>query len=297
MPRTTRKNPIPTSLPALAAATLLALAAAVPASASVFTNPPDDAEKLPSGLVTQVLTAGTGDKHPDSNDVVQAHFIGRTPDGETFRSTYDAGQPGTFPLDKVFPGWREGIQLMVVGEKRRLWVPAHLAPANPTSGPKGAVVFDVELLGFFNMPNPPDSLIRPASDAKSMPSGASVLTVETGTGEEYPGSDDVGVFHFNMWNAKGEMLDSTWARNRPVGIPLDKVIPAFAEAVGDMVVGEHRFIWIPKAAHQQQWPKSPNGMMVLRAQLVRLMPGESLAAPMDAVPEDAKKEAKDKASS
>ncbi|MEO1369927.1 MAG: FKBP-type peptidyl-prolyl cis-trans isomerase [Acidobacteriota bacterium] len=275
----------------LAAAAVLAVVGAPPAFASEFTTPPAEAEKLASGLVTQVLSKGTGDKTPDSNDVVQAHYIGRTPDGKIFRSTYDAGQPGTFPLDKVFPGWREGIQLMVIGEKRRLWVPAHLAPKSPTSGPAGAVVFDVELLGFLNMPNPPASLIRPDAEARQMPGGVAVLTAEAGTGEDYPSPDDVGVFHFNMWNAKGDMLDSTWARNRPVGIPLDKVIPAFADAVSDMVVGEHRFIWIPKAAHGQQWPKSPDGMMILRAQLVRLMPGESLAAPMDEVPEDVKKKA------
>lgn len=262
--------------------------AAGAAVANEFTSPPADAEKRPSGLVTKVLKAGTGDKHPDANDVVQAHYIGRTPDGDVFRSTYDSGQPGTFPLDKVFPGWSEGLQMMVVGEKRRLWVPARLAPENPTSGPEGDVVFDVELLGFFNMPNPPASLIRPDAKAKKLAMGASVLTELPGDGESYPGPDDVGVFHFNMWDAKGNMLDSTWARNRPVGIPLDKVLPAFGEAVSDMLVGEHRFIWIPRAVHDQQWPKSPNGMMVLRVQLVRLMPAESLAAPMD-VPEDAKK--------
>ena len=261
---------------------------ATSATANEFTSPPADAEKRPSGLVTKLLKAGTGEKHPDANDVVQAHYIGRTPDGKVFRSTYETGQPGTFPLDKVFPGWTEGLQLMVVGEKRRLWVPAKLAPQNPTSGPKGDVVFDVELLGFFNMPNPPASLIRPDSKAKKLPMGASVLTETDGVGETYPGPDDVGVFHFNMWDAKGQMLDSTWARNRPVGIPLDKVLPAFGEAVSDMLVGEHRFIWMPRAVHDQQWPKSPPGMMVMRVQLVRLMPAESLAAPMD-LPENVQK--------
>ncbi|MEM6796164.1 MAG: FKBP-type peptidyl-prolyl cis-trans isomerase [Acidobacteriota bacterium] len=265
----------------LAVISLACSAGADPQSASAAENefrPPQDAEVSSTGLVSQVLAAGTGEKHPDANDIVQAHYIGRDPQGKVFLSTYDRGQPGTFPLDKVFAGWSEGMQQMVSGEKRRLWIPARLAPANPQSGPKGDVIFDVELLGFLAVPDPPSSFSEPPEDARRLPSGAVVQVAKPGTGEEYPAPDDVVLVHYLMWDGEGKNLDSTYARNRPVGIPIDKVFPAFSEAVADMVVGEQRFVWMSQQVHGGEWPKAPDGPIALRVELVRTMPGSTVLA-------------------
>lgn len=110
--------------------------------------PPAEAAKTASGLASKVLTAGSGDKKPAATDTVTVHYSGWTTDGKLFDSSVKRGQPASFPLNRVIPGWTEGLQLMVVGEKRRFWIPAALAYGdNPGGGrPGGMLVFDVELL-------------------------------------------------------------------------------------------------------------------------------------------------------
>jgi peptidylprolyl isomerase len=65
-----------------------------------------------------------------------------------FDSSVVRGKPATFPLNRVIPGWTEGLQLMVVGESRRLWIPQKLAYKGAKGAPQGMLVFDVELLSF-----------------------------------------------------------------------------------------------------------------------------------------------------
>lgn len=109
---------------------------------------PEDAEVRDSGLASRVLSAGSGSQHPKKSDMVTVHYSGWTTDGQMFDSSVTRGQPATFPLSQVIPGWTEGVQLMVEGEKRRFWIPAKLAYGeNPGGGaPAGMLVFDVELL-------------------------------------------------------------------------------------------------------------------------------------------------------
>lgn len=110
--------------------------------------PPEDAERAASGLASKVLKPGTGSEHPAATDSVQVHYSGWTTDGKMFDSSYKRGTPATFPLNRVIPGWTEGLQLMVVGEKRRLWIPEQLAYNGQPGRPAGTLVFDVELLSF-----------------------------------------------------------------------------------------------------------------------------------------------------
>ena len=103
-----------------------------------------------SGLQYQVVSEGAGPK-PKAEDVVRVHYTGTTLDGETFDSSHDRGEPATFPLAAVVPGWQEGIQLMPVGSKFKLWVPGNLGygekvPPGAPIGPNETLVFDVELL-------------------------------------------------------------------------------------------------------------------------------------------------------
>jgi FKBP-type peptidyl-prolyl cis-trans isomerase len=85
--------------------------------------PPSEAETTPSGLAHRVLRPGTGTQHPSRKSTVTVHYSGWTTDGELFDSSVRRGSPSTFRLDQVIPGWTEGLQLMVVGEQRRLWIP------------------------------------------------------------------------------------------------------------------------------------------------------------------------------
>jgi FKBP-type peptidyl-prolyl cis-trans isomerase len=109
---------------------------------------PDSAEKTASGIASRVLAKGTGTTHPQATDQVKVHYSGWTTDGKIFDSSVMRNEPIVFPLNQVIPGWTEGVQLMVEGEKRRLWIPAKLAYGeNPPPGaPAGTLVFDVELI-------------------------------------------------------------------------------------------------------------------------------------------------------
>ena len=101
-----------------------------------------------SGLQYQVVTEGKGPK-PKAGEVVRVHYKGATLDGKTFDSSYDRGQPATFVLSQLVPGWQEGITLMPVGSKYRFWIPSNLAYGEQGAGPIGpnqTLVFEVELL-------------------------------------------------------------------------------------------------------------------------------------------------------
>ena len=114
---------------------------------------PADAETTRSGLAHKVLQAGTGEQHPGSRSNVTVHYTGWLTDGTMFDSSVARGAPASFPLNGVIAGWTEGVQLMVVGEKRRFWIPSNLGYGNRGGGggliPGGAMlVFDIELLGI-----------------------------------------------------------------------------------------------------------------------------------------------------
>jgi peptidylprolyl isomerase len=107
--------------------------------------PPTDARRSASGLASKVLRPGCGTQHPGSFSEVRVHYAGWTTDGKNFDSSVSRGMAATFPLNGVIAGWREGVKLMVPGEKRRFWIPEELAYKG-LSGPQGMLVFDIELL-------------------------------------------------------------------------------------------------------------------------------------------------------
>jgi FKBP-type peptidyl-prolyl cis-trans isomerase len=101
-----------------------------------------------SGLQYEVLTEGKGE-HPKATDTVTVHYTGKLIDGTEFDSSVKRGEPATFPLNQVIPGWTEGVQLMSLGSKYHFTIPANLAygeQAPPPIGPNQVLTFDVELL-------------------------------------------------------------------------------------------------------------------------------------------------------
>lgn len=102
-----------------------------------------------SGLQYKVLTKGTGEENPTANDRVKVHYHGTLIDGTVFDSSVARGQAIEFGLNQVIKGWTEGLQLMVEGEKTRLFIPSELAYGNRPAGaiPAGStLIFDVELI-------------------------------------------------------------------------------------------------------------------------------------------------------
>lgn len=104
-----------------------------------------------SGLQYKVLEKGTGEVHPTSESNVKVHYHGTLINGSVFDSSIDRGTPISFGLNQVIPGWTEGVQLMVEGDKFRFYIPSHLAYGNRATGkiPSGALlIFDVELIAI-----------------------------------------------------------------------------------------------------------------------------------------------------
>jgi FKBP-type peptidyl-prolyl cis-trans isomerase FklB len=104
---------------------------------------------LPSGLQYEVIEEGTG-KSPKPGDEVTVHYRGTLVDGTVFDSSYERGEPVTFPVEGVIPGWTEALQLMKEGAKWKLFIPPSLAygerGAGQVIGPNATLLFEVELI-------------------------------------------------------------------------------------------------------------------------------------------------------
>ncbi len=104
-----------------------------------------------SGLQYEVLREGTGAK-PGAASTVEVHYEGRLIDGKIFDSSYQRNQTISFPLNRVIPGWTEGLQLMPTGAKYRLYIPSELGYGARGAGadipPYSTLIFDVELISI-----------------------------------------------------------------------------------------------------------------------------------------------------
>jgi FKBP-type peptidyl-prolyl cis-trans isomerase len=120
------------------------------ASAPEFSMPATDAlTSTASGLQYQTVTEGRGST-PRATDTVTVHYAGWLPDGTPFDSSYGRGKPASFPLNRVIPGWTEGLQLMRPGGTAKFVIPPQLGygqrGAPPVIGPNATLVFQVELI-------------------------------------------------------------------------------------------------------------------------------------------------------
>lgn len=230
--------------------------------------PPDDAIKTPSGLASKVLQPGTGTEHPTVADRVTVNYTGWTTDGKMFDSTIVRNRPSSFPLANVLPGWTEGVQLMVVGEKRRFWVPEKLAFNGAEGKPRGMLVFDIELLDIVAGPKTPPDVAAPPSDAVKTRSGLFSKVLKPGTGSEHPNRNSLVTVHYTGWTTDGKMFDSSVVRGAPAKFPLDGVIAGWTEGVQLMVVGEVRRFWIPEKLAYQGQEGRPKGMLVFDVELL-----------------------------
>lgn len=267
---------------------------------------PADAEKTTSGLSSKVLTEGTGSARPGERDTVKVHYTGwQASDGKMFDSSVKRGEQISFPLNQVIPGWTEGLQLMVTGEKRRFWIPAELAygvtPSRP-GAPAGDLVFDVELFEIEKapeLPSAPEDLTAPAEAEKSV-SGLASDRLKVGEAGEKPGPEDIVTVHFTGWTAKGDFLESTLLQGKAAQFKLDQVsIKGWQEGLQLMTTGEKRRFWIPAALGfgENPPPGAPEGDLIFDFELLKFQSApqkpEPIPAPEDvaAAPSDAEKTA------
>ena len=248
---------------------------ALPAPADVAA-PPADAQKTASGLASKVITPGTGKEHPKPEDRVKVHYSGWTKDGTMFDSSVTRNEPAVFGLNQVIKGWTEGVQLMVVGEKRRFWIPAALAYGErpPPGAPSGQLTFDIELLDITPAPKPPpvpEDVKAPPASAKKTASGLAYRVIKPGTGKESPKATDTVVVNYTGWTPDGKMFDSSVVRGEPASFRLNQVIKGWTEGVQLMKVGETTRFWIPADLAYGEKPKRPGapaGMLVFDIELL-----------------------------
>jgi FKBP-type peptidyl-prolyl cis-trans isomerase len=132
-----------------------------------------------SGLQYKVVAPGSGDS-PKATDEVTVNYRGKLLDGTEFDSSYSRGQPATFPVNRVIPGWTEALQLMKPGGKYELFVPPQLAydlRARPGIPPGSMLLFDVELVSFKAAPATPPAPAMGA--APHAPPGAPASSTPT----------------------------------------------------------------------------------------------------------------------
>jgi FKBP-type peptidyl-prolyl cis-trans isomerase len=270
------------SLPLALGAVLAAAVAPIGAGAQqpgVYTAPPDvsappaDAIKSPSGLTSRVIVAGAGSEKPAATDIVTLHYTGWTSDGELIDSSQTRGNAAMFPLDRTaLPGWSECVQLMVVGEKRRCWIPEKLAYAGAKGRPKGTVVFDIELIDARPSPliAPPD-VQEPPADARKTASGLAYKVLRPGTGVRNPKPGERVVVHYTGWTTNGKMFDSSIPRGEAMTIGLNEVIPGWSEGLTLMVTGERTRFWIPENIAYKGQQNAPKGMLVFDVELIGIV--------------------------
>jgi FKBP-type peptidyl-prolyl cis-trans isomerase len=273
-PSATLPPPPPTDVPP-AVITPPPQPAGIPAPPDVAAAPAD-AKVTASGLATKVLTPGKGKEHPGASDRVKVDYTGWTTDGKMFDSSVARGQPTTFGVGEVIPGWTEALKLMVTGEKRRLWIPAKLAYGDhPQMGgaPSGNLVFDVELLDILGAPKTPEDVKAPPKTAKKTASGLAYRILTPGTGKVHPTATSRVTVHYSGWTTDGKMFDSSVARGEPATFPLNGVVKGWTEGVQLMVVGEKTRFWLPPDlgyGDKPQRPGAPSGTLVFDIELLNI---------------------------
>ncbi|MFO0723686.1 MAG: FKBP-type peptidyl-prolyl cis-trans isomerase [Myxococcota bacterium] len=245
----------------------------IPAPADVA-GAPADAKTTASGLAYKILSPGTGKKHPAAEDTVKVHYTGWTTDGAMFDSSVARGQPLEFPLNRVIRGWTEGMQLLVEGDKARLWIPQDLAYGGRPGAPAGMLVFDVELIGIKEAPKPipaPADVKAAPAGAKKTKTGLAYKVLTKGKGTVHPTAQNMVEVHYTGWTAKdGKMFDSSVQRGQTAVFQLNQVIPGWTEGVQLMVEGEKTRFWIPEELAYKGMPGAPQGMLVFDVELIKI---------------------------
>jgi len=229
--------------------------------------PPADATTTKSGLASKVLKPGTGTIHPGKEEIVTLDYSGWTSDGKMFDSSVARHRPVTVQVKRLIPGFAEGVELMVVGETRRLWIPQSLAYKGQSGKPQGTLVFDVTLVELPT--RAPADVKAPPADATRTKSGLAYKVLTPGTGTRHPNRADTVTVQYTGWSTDGKMFDSSLTRGTPSSFALDRVIPGWTEGIALMVEGEKTRFWIPeRLAYGGNQP--PFGMLVFDVELLKI---------------------------
>lgn len=242
---------------------------------------PADAEAMPSGLAMKVLRPGKGTEHPRLNDCATVSFIAWKTDGTLFSTSTTMNNSDVICLSAAIVGVSEALKQMVVGEKRRVWVPEdltfreghHHAQRRPEDEepPHKDLTFDIELLSILKAPETPAELKQPPAGLMRTRSGLAFQVLKSGTGERHPLPSDTVIVHFSGWRSDGRLFESTVTSKHPASIRVATTMAGFREALTNMVPGEKARFWIPAALAYGDNPANrfnPAGDLVYEIELL-----------------------------
>lgn len=206
--------------------------------------------KTASGLEYTITEKGNG-KKAMLGDKVKVHYTGKLTNDTVFDSSLKRGQPFEFKLgaQQVIKGWDEAFQLLQVGDKATLKLPAELAyganatgriPANST------LIFDVELLDVIEGLRPFDVK---GKDTVKLPSGVQIIMVKANPKGEKAVNNTMAEFHYAGYFRDGKTFDNSFDRNQPLNVKMGKkqLMPGWEEGVSQLRAGEKARLIIPSA--------------------------------------------------
>lgn len=204
-----------------------------------------DPVTTPSGLKYSILRPGTGTLHPKMHDEVKVHYTGWLEDGKIFDSSVQRGEPTTFRLGRVIPGWNEGLTKITVGGKIKLTIPSDLAYGDQGNGRipgKATLIFEVELLGLSTVPD----YVEPVPDKQQKTeSGLTYQVVTPGKGDAC-GKDAAVEIRFAVWNNQKKMQDCSDFYDQKVKLKIgDAPIPFLKEILPLMKRGSKWRVEVP----------------------------------------------------
>ncbi len=238
--------------------------------------PPAHARMTASGVAMKILKWGRGSQHPRENDCVKANFTGWKRDGTLFSSSGPQGESSVQCLRAAMPGVAIALRYMLVGEKRRIWVPGRLTFTSHEPGeaaPNEDLTFDLELLAIIKAPPTPPDLKLPPKTAVKTASGLALQVLKKGTQAEHPTLTSRVTLHVSGWTPDGTLFESTVMASHPAVFVVADVIPGWREALLQMVVGEKVRLWIPAHLAYGEKPRShdaPAGNLVYEIELLAL---------------------------
>lgn len=249
----------------------------------------DGVKTTASGLQYMVLSEGpAGGYSPKAEDIVDVQYVGTLTDGMEFDSSLKRGAAARFPLNRVIPGWTEGVQLMSEGDKFRFFIPPNLAygeagtPGGPI-GPNEALIFDVELVKVAS-PDRNLSAARKFLDENGRKAGVKTtasglqyqILAEGPAGGRSPSDANKVSVHYEGRLVDGTVFDSSYERGEPIEFPLANVIPGWTEGVQLMSEGDKFRFYIPPGlaygeAGTPGGPIGPNEALIFDVELLKVV--------------------------
>ena len=246
---------------------------------------PAAAQRSTSGLASVVLERGTGKVSPRDYDGVTYHYSGWSSTGRMFDSSELRKRSKSGPMYREWPGVAEALAAMVVGERKRIWLPRDGARDAKTALvedlpmlPEGTLCMELELLAIVPgkplPPAPPDVGAAPP-EALTTAGGVRYRVLTPGSGTVHPGDTDLVEVEYTGWTAAGRPFDSTVILGKPIKLMVSRALPGWTEAIKTMVAGQTSRFWIPQALAFKGEPGTPQGTVVFDLKLVRMVaPGE-----------------------